>query len=91
MRFVQVYATKNKSGLAAADKLFSDFILKFGFPKRIHHDQGRKFNNNLFRRLHKLSGIAASQTTPYHPMGDGQTEGMNQTIINMLKMLEKEE
>ena len=86
-KFVQVYATKNKSGLAAAEKVFNDLVLKFGFPKRIHHDQGKEFNNNLFKRLHQLSGTSASKTTPYHPMGDGQTERMNRTIINILKTL----
>ena len=43
-RFVQVYATKNKPGLAAADKLFSNFILKFAyinFQAQLHHKRHR--------------------------------------------------
>ena len=47
-KFVQIYATRNKSGLAAADKIFNGYILKYGFPKRIHHDQGGEFENALF-------------------------------------------
>ena len=49
-KFVQIHATKNKSALAAADKIYNEFVLKFGFPNRIHHDQGREFNNGLFKR-----------------------------------------
>ena len=90
-KFVQIYATKNKSAIPAADKIFNEFILKFGFPARIHHDQGKEFNNALFTRLHQLSGIKSSKTTVYHPMGDGQCERMNRTIIGMLKTLEENE
>ena len=34
-RFTQAYACKNKSSRAAANKIFNNFILQFGFPKRI--------------------------------------------------------
>ena len=78
-RFSQAYATKTKSSKAAAMKMFSEYILQFGFPKRIHHDRGPKFNSRLFRELHRLAGIKASNTTPYHPMGDGQVEHLNRT------------
>ena len=62
-KFVQVYATKNKSALPVAEKIFNEFILKFEFPVRIHHDQGKEFINALFKRLHQLAGIASPRTT----------------------------
>ena len=46
---------------------------------------GAEFNSNLFKELHRLSGIKSSNTTPYHPIGDGQVERMNRTHCNMLK------
>ena len=39
-RYVQTYSTQNKSAKTAANKLYNDFILRFGFPHKIHHDQG---------------------------------------------------
>ena len=47
-RFAQAYATKNKSAKAAADRLFNDFVLRFGFLTKILHDKGREFDNKLF-------------------------------------------
>ena len=90
-RFCQIYATKTKSSKAAADKIFNQFIVQYGYPERIHHDQGGEFNSKLFHELHRLTGIRSSQTTPYHPEGDGQTERLNRTVKNMLKSLEKAE
>ena len=90
-RFTQAYATKTKSSKVAANKLFHEFILQFGFPERIHHDRGPEFNSYLFIELHRLSGIRSSNMMLYNPMGDGQVERMNQTFCNMLKTLQEQE
>lgn len=46
-RYAQAYATRNRSAKTVAQKLYNDFILRFGFPFRIHHDQGGEFEYNV--------------------------------------------
>ena len=83
----QVYPTANKKAKTAAERLYSDFMLRFGLPDEISHDQGGEFENDLFKEIAKLCGVKRIRTTKYHPQSNGKVEHMSQTIIFMLQIL----
>lgn len=62
----------------------TEFICTFGAPYRIHTDQGREFESDLFSEVCSLLGIAKSRTTPYHPQSDDKIERFNRTLQQML-------
>ena len=61
-RYPQAYVTHNKSAKTVADKLYNDYILRFGFPAEMQHDQGGEFENHLFQRLEQLCDSVGSPT-----------------------------
>ena len=62
--YCQAYATRNKSARTAAEKLYNEFVPRFGFPSKIHHNQGAEFENKLFHCLEELCDVIHSRTTP---------------------------
>ena len=86
-----MYLTKNKSAKTAADQIFNKYILNYGFPQRIHHDMSLTITYLIGCLSLQEFQRPVSPPTPYHPMGDGQPERMNRTLINMLKCLSKTE
>ena len=62
-RYAQAYPTRNKTVKTVAEKLYNDYILRFGFPAKIHHDQGGEFENRLLEWLEQLCSVHHRFTT----------------------------
>ena len=87
-RFAQAIPSKNQTAKTTARLLFDNFVCHYGFPARLHSDQGRNFESKVIKELCSIANIDKSRTTPYHPMGNGMPERFNQTLLNMLGTLE---
>jgi hypothetical protein len=90
-RFAQALPAKNQTARNTAKLLFDNFICHYGFPSRLHSDQGRNFESEVIRELCNIAGVEKTRTTPYHPQGNGMPERFNETLMNMLGTLEDEQ
>ena len=75
-KYAQAYPTRNQTASTTAN-----FFVHYGFPRRLHSDQGRNFESKTIQQLCHLAGVHKSRTTPYHPMGNGIAERFNSTLL----------
>ncbi len=87
-KLAHAFRCPDQSARSVAKKLWDNYFCYYGFPERIHSDQGANFCSELIRHLLEFSGVKKSQTTPYHPMGNGTAERFNRTLGNMIRALE---
>ncbi|KAK0148851.1 Transposon Tf2-6 polyprotein [Merluccius polli] len=86
-KLAHAFPCQDQTARRVAKKLWDNFFCVYGFPQRLHSDQGANFESELIAELLKLSGVEKSHTSPYHPMGNGGTERFNRTLGNMLRSL----
>lgn len=82
--FIPCNKTINAEGTA---RLFLEHVWKLhGTPNRTVSDRGTTFNSAFMRELYKNLGIEPSFSTAYHPQTDGQTERVNQSLEQFLRL-----
>ena len=74
-----------------AKVLWEQYLVHYGWPKKIISDQGRSFKSKLFKELCSIAKIQKLQTSLYHLETNGSCERFNSTLISMLGMLDNEE
>lgn len=81
--------TKDQKARTVARCLWDNFLLHYGFPEKLHSDQGPDFESRTIQELCKVAGIRKVRTTPYHPRGN-PVERFNRTLLQMLGTLEND-
>ena len=91
MRYSQAIPTQNQTAQTSAKALYKNFYVHYGFPTDIHSDQGAtcNFESKSNQSLCSLTGMKKTNTTPYHPMGNGMVKRLNRTLLNLLWNIEE--
>ncbi len=86
-KYALAIPTPNQKAKTVAKCLWEQFICHYGYPERLHSDQGPDFESHLIKELCDIAGVRKVRTTPYHPRGN-PVERFNRTLLNMLGTLE---
>ena len=86
-KMAHAYLCRDQSAKQVARQLWDKYFCVYGFPERIHSDQGANFESELIRELLQVAGVNKSRTTAYHPMGNGNVERFNRTLGSMIRTL----
>jgi transposase InsO family protein len=83
-RYPALVATKSTDYEEAARALYQGWIVHYGIPRAIIHDQGSAFTSEMFQKLMVILGIQNLQTAAHHPACNGRVERNNRVINSAL-------
>ena len=72
--------------LEVAQILYEHVFKDHGLPRQIISDCGTQFASKVFQEFCKILGIKSTMSTAYHPQTDGQTERVNQSLEQYLRI-----
>jgi hypothetical protein len=81
-----VPTNSNVTAEDTADLYIRNVFKNHGLPRDIVSDRGTQFVSKFTRRLLELLDVKGNRSTVYHPESDGQTERVNQTLEQYLRI-----
>ena len=85
--FISCRASENGTSAEATVHILIRYVWKlYGLLETIVSDRGSQFVSDIWKCFCKILGITRSLSTAYHPETDGQSENLNQSIEQYLRL-----
>ena len=65
--------------------VWKNILCRFGVPRVLISDNGRQFDNSLFKDFCEHFGIQNHYSSPAHPQANGQVEITNRSLLKIIK------
>ena len=78
--YLTMTSIKDKKTMMVATHLFLEIMLKFGFPRILHSDNGTEFKSNLIKYLSQQIGIKKTYISLCHPQAKRKLESSHRFI-----------
>ena len=65
--------------------VWKNIVCRFGVPRVLVSDNGRQFDNALFKDFYEHFGIQNHYSSPAHPQANGQAEVANRSLLKIIK------
>ena len=65
--------------------VWKNIVCRFGVPRVLVFDNGRQFDNALFKDFCEHFGIQNHYSSPAHPQANGQAEVANRSLLKIIK------
>ena len=65
--------------------VWKSILCRFGVPRVLVFDNGRQFDNALFKDFCEHIGIQNHYSLPAHPQANGQAEVANRSLLKIIK------
>ena len=73
-RWVEMVPLPDAEGITVAKAIFSEWICRYGAPRRVVSDQGANFLSRVVGLLYERFGVRRVTTSPFAPWSDGRSE-----------------
>ena len=89
-KWVEAFPIRTTDKETLATILVDEIVCQYDVPSILHSGRGANLTSKVISALCERLGIRCTQTTAYHPQGNGQVERFNRTLEAMLSKMVKE-